>query len=150
MKYIFYSLIAGSMMAACNDRPGEKPAGETIVEVDKPAIECYVGNSGKDSVMISLERNEDGVSGNLSYKFFEKDSNHGSIVGSFHDDTLLANYNFAAEGSNSVRQVAFLKKDNQLLEGYGEMEEKEGILKFKSPASLSFGKGFILVKTDCK
>jgi hypothetical protein len=151
MKYIFYSLLAGCVIIACNNnKPGEKHTGETIAAVDKPANECYMGTSGRDSVMLNLKNDGDRVSGTLSYKFHEKDSNHGSIDGVMHGDTLLANYSFASEGIISDRQVAFLKKDNRFIEGYGDMEEREGKLQLKSPASLTFGKGFILEKVDCK
>jgi hypothetical protein len=151
MKYLFYTFIAGSVFLSCNsNETTEKNAGQTITEVDNPTMECFVGNSGKDTIIVNLTTDADKVTGTLSYKFFEKDSNHGTIDGSLHGDTILATYSFAAEGTSSEREVAFLKKDNSLAEGYGDMEEKDGKMKFKSPANLSFGRGFMLVKVQCQ
>jgi hypothetical protein len=120
------------------------------VNLDKPATNCYTGISGKDSVMLSISSNGERITGILSYKFYEKDSNHGSIDGVMKGDTLLADYSFAAEGQSSIRQVAFLKKDNSMVEGYGDVEEKDGKMQFKNPGALEFGKGFKLEKVDCK
>ena len=151
MKYLFYTFIAGSIIIACNNNKSEeKSAGQTITEVDNPTMECFVGNSGKDSIIVNMATDADKVTGTLSYKFFEKDSNHGTFDGSLHGDTILAIYSFASEGIPSEREVAFLRKENGLVEGYGDVEEKEGKMKFKSPANLSFGKGFILEKVQCQ
>lgn len=154
MKYIFYSLFAGAVFIACNnDKTVDSTTSETTSPAEKSAVskqECYTGTSGKDSVMLNLKTESDKIAGTLTYKFFEKDSNHGTIEGKIHGDTLLADYRFNSEGVSSVREVAFLKKGNSLQEGYGEIEEKEGSQKFKSPANLEFGKGFILEEKDCK
>lgn len=153
MKYIFYILIAGFAFIACNN---DKTVDSTVSETNTPGEkssenkqECYTGNSGKDTVLLNLKTDGDKISGTLSYKFFEKDSNHGTVEGSMHGDTLLANYRYNSEGTSSVREVAFLKKGTSLQEGYGEKTEKDGSQKFKSPASLEFGKGFILERSDC-
>ena len=151
MKYLFYTFIAGTLILACNNnRSEEKSAGDTITEVDNPTMECFVGNSGRDSISMNMATDADRVTGSLNYNFFEKDNSHGTIDGLLHGDTILATYSFAAEGTSSEREVAFLKTENGLVEGYGDMEEKDGKMKFKSPASLSFGKGFKLEKVQCE
>lgn len=154
MKYVLYGLIAGTVFIACNnDKTVESTISETTIPAEKAEAgkqECYIGTSGKDSVFLSLKTEGDKIAGTLSYKFFEKDSNHGSLEGTMQGDTLLANYHFNSEGVSSLREVAFLKKGSTLQEGYGDIEERDGSQKFKSPASLEFGKGFILEKTDCK
>ena len=65
-------------------------------------------------------------------------------------DTLVADYTFNSEGIESVRQVAFLKKGDQLLEGYGDVEQKDNKTVFKNISTLSFGQSTIFNKTDCK
>jgi hypothetical protein len=64
-------------------------------------------------------------------------------------DTLLADYFFLSEGTRSIRQVAFLKRGNSLLEGYGNIEEQNGKTVFKKDKGLSFGNGIILEKGTC-
>ena len=89
------------------------------------------------------------VTGKLSYKFYEKDSNKGEFDGQFHGDTLLADYKFTSEGQLSTRQVIFLIKNNIATEGYGDMEEKNGKMVFKDIKGVSVGKGLSLKKVEC-
>jgi hypothetical protein len=83
------------------------------------------------------------------YDFYEKDSNNGEFNGLIHGDTLLADYKFMSEGKLSTRQVIFLLKDSVAIEGYGDMEEKEGKMVFKNTSDITFGKGLLLNKADC-
>ncbi|MEO5563859.1 MAG: hypothetical protein ABIR18_10500 [Chitinophagaceae bacterium] len=151
MKNIYSFLIAGCIIASCNNSTStEKQTSESVTPPEEAAMNCYTGVSGKDSVMLNITSNGDKITGTLNYKFSEKDSNHGSIDGIMKGDTLLADYSFASEGQSSIRQVAFLKKDNSMIEGYGDLEEKDGKVQFKNPATLDFGKGFNLQKVDCR
>ena len=54
-----------------------------------------------------------------------------------------------SEGTQSVRQVVFLIKGETAIEGYGDIEEKDGKMVFKNLSSVVFGKGVILKKEDC-
>jgi hypothetical protein len=65
-------------------------------------------------------------------------------------DTLIADYTFASEGTVSVREVAFLKKDHVLIEGFGDIEEKAGKSIFKNIATLRFDDKLALRETECK
>ena len=80
---------------------------------------------------------------------FEKDKNNGIFEGELHGDTLIAEYTFTSEGKESIRQVAFLKKGNQLFEGFGDMEDKNGKMMFKNISTLKFGESMVFNKTDC-
>ncbi len=112
---------------------------------------CYSGNVGKDTVFLSIHPDGDFYRGELVYQFFEKDHNKGSVEGELLGDTLLLlEYTFMSEGTESMRQVAFLLKGDKMSEGYGEMEEVEGNMKFKKMNNLSFGEGFVLYETDCQ
>ena len=90
------------------------------------------------------------VTGSLSYKFYEKDSNKGEIDGKLNGDTLIADYKFMSEGILSTRQVIFLIKDSTATEGYAAMEEKNGKMVFKNINTVDFTKGIVLRKTTCK
>ena len=65
-------------------------------------------------------------------------------------DTLVADYTFNSEGKLSTRQVAFLKKDGKLMEGFGEVVEKDGKIYFKSISDLKFDDAIEFTKINCK
>jgi len=114
-----------------------------------PASSCYSSATGKDSVHLKVEVFPNVVTGNLSYNFYEKDSNKGEFEGKLYGDTLLADYTFMSEGKQSIRQVIFLIKDGNAIEGYGNMEEKNGKMVFVNQKEISFGKGLVLKKVPC-
>ncbi|MES2746864.1 MAG: hypothetical protein V4648_00705 [Bacteroidota bacterium] len=134
-----------------------KKAEETVVEDNpKPQVqetatqECYEYVQGNDTIQASLLVQSNTVSGDLTYKLFEKDKNSGTIAGTLKGDTLVADYTFQSEGTTSVRQVAFLRKNKSLIEGYGESEEKESKMVFKTNAKLNFSENMILNEIPCK
>lgn len=111
--------------------------------------DCYVFINGKDSILMELNLKSNKVTGHLMYNFYEKDDNLGTLSGEVHGDTIFAMYNFDSEGQTSKREVAFLKKGNTLVEGFGEIEEKNGEMTFKNRKFLNFDSNIILNKTDC-
>jgi len=124
-------------------------AGTPENHVMIPASGCYAGQSGKDSFFLTAEVFPNVVTGTLSYNFYEKDKNHGTIEGRLSGDTLIADYTFMSEGKSSVRQVAFLLGDSTATEGIGAMEEKAGKLLFRNRDSIRFNDGIRLHKVPC-
>ena len=124
---------------------------EIIAEVPATA-ECYSVIIKKDTVSMGLNiKGNQIISGTLSYKFFEKDKNKGTLVGEMKGDTLIANYTFMSEGVSSIRQVAFLKKGNTFVEGYGDVvDDNKGKVTFKDPKELKFDGNIVLLQVDCK
>lgn len=109
-----------------------------------------MGAVGQDSVFLSIQTQSGQSSGELMYQFHEKDHNKGRVEGQLIGDTLLLlDYIFMSEGMESQRQVAYFLRDGNLVEGYGELEEQEGKIRFRNVDELSFGDGFILQKADC-
>lgn len=103
------------------------------------AQEWYQGVLGKDTITLMLSRKENQVlSGNLRYQFFEKDNNQGTLTGEIKGDTLFLEYRFMSEGMTLIREVAFLKQGDIYIEGYAETQEKDGIIRFKNRKSLEF------------
>jgi hypothetical protein len=82
----------------------------------------------------------------LTYNIFEKDGNMGSLRGRVIGDTILAAYTFQSEGVTSVREVAFLKKDSILVEGFAPMDEAGE--HFANRAELDFT-GIVLNAVNC-
>lgn len=111
--------------------------------------ECYAYMSKKDTAFMHINIADSIVTGNLKYALFEKDSNDGKLNGKLKGDTLLADYKFVSEGVESVREVVFLKKGKDWLEGFGEVEEKAGSVVFKDKTKLKFQKGLLFKMTEC-
>jgi len=88
--------------------------------------------------------------GKLTYDYFEKDHNEGTLVGSFHGDTLVGKYSFHSEGVLSVREVVFLKQGNRYLEGFGPVvDNQKGTLTFKDRKAIKFNAAVPLVAVPC-
>ncbi|OAD90320.1 hypothetical protein A7A78_07175 [Aequorivita soesokkakensis] len=118
-------------------------------DVNTPQIACYKYTSAKDTVLIQMERMNDEVAGTLSYNYYEKDKNDGTFEGKIVGDTLFATYTFGAEGKTSVREIMFIEKGNKLIEGFGEVEEIDGKMKFKKNTKFNFNSLMPLAQIDC-
>jgi len=152
MKFICV-LMLSVFLFACQQRTkvtGEKSKTDTTGTIPVAVQSCYAYIKGKDTAELTLITTGIVSTGELSYKWFEKDRNMGSIEGEMHGDTLIANYTFNSEGQQSVRQVVFLKKGNQLLEGFGEVEEKNGKTQFKDLKKVDFSQPITFEKVACK
>ncbi len=127
------------------------PEEEDIMESDVNSSEmsCYRFVSDRDTVLIQMEKMGDDVDGTLSYNYFEKDKNDGTFEGTMVGDTLYADYTFKSEGSISVREIMFVKKENKMVEGYAAVEEVEGKMRFKDNAKFTFNVGMALEQIDC-
>lgn len=145
---------------ACNNNNKEKAAVDEKNTTDSTTTakaatnnetsECYINTKNKDSMLVNLTIKNNILTGDMNYQIAGKDKNKGTLQGEIRGDTIFADYTFMSEGKESVRQVAYLKKDNKLLEGYGDVEDKGGKMVFKNTGSLQFGKGVVLQKINCK
>lgn len=145
--HIILATTLSIILIAC-DQP-KPPAATTPAPENNIETNCYQYQTDKDTIQLQLNIAGDKVSGSLVYKLHEKDRNTGTLKGNFKGDTLIADYLFDSEGSSSIRQIAFLRQGDLLLEGYGESIEKDGQVQFKDPATLSFSTAFSLKKTTC-
>lgn len=114
-----------------------------------PDIACYRYTSERDTVLLQMEKIDDEVVGTLSYNYFEKDNNDGTFEGKMVGDTLFANYTFGSEGTVSVRELMFIKKGNNIVEGFGEVEDVNGEMKFKKNTKYTFNDSMPLKEIDC-
>ena len=153
MKY--FILIVLVLLAACNNgsNNADKSSGtvrnhDTTTSNSETAIQCYESINEKDTVYLNLFEQSEIITGSLIYFHYEKDANVGTINGSMHGDTLFAEYVFSSEGLSSIRDVAFLKKGSDFIEGYGDMKQEGEKMAFKNTATLSFT-GKPLNKVDC-
>ena len=152
MKKIVFGALAFVALNACKKEPTiPAPTPEKEITMETPGIqECYQGILKKDTMLLSLTiKGNEVTDGKLSYKFFEKDKNDGTFTGKTSGDTLFAEYTFNSEGQKSVREVAFLKKGDSYIEGFGDMEEKNGKMQFKDKKKLFFDGKTVLDKIPC-
>ena len=112
---------------------------------------CYLYTVNKDTFQLAITAvNKNDVEGSIIYNFYEKDKNSGTIAGVIKGDTILADYTFNSEGTSSVREVIFIRKGDQLAEGYGPMEEKGGRTVFTDKSKVKFGDYILLSPIECK
>lgn len=136
--YLF--ILACSLVAACSGSRTEETRAVTT---------CYTYTTDSDSIMLQLTRNGDAVEGELTYILYEKDINRGTIKGVMEGDTLFADYTFRSEGITSVREVAFVKHGDELVEAFGELEEQNGKVVFSDPSLLSLNESVVLKASAC-
>jgi hypothetical protein len=156
-KVLVLSLVFMSILVSCK-KEKEKEVEVVPVTQEKIAVEesiseeCYSGTVKKDTISMNLMvKGNQLTSGKLRYNFYEKDKNEGTLVGELKGDTLLADYTFISEGVLSVRQVAFLKKGNTYVEGYGDVvDDNKGKVTFKDTKQLKFDGKTVLSKVECK
>lgn len=147
LKLTFILLITISLQS-CNNNVGNQEAQN--VETSYSGLEgCYAFIQNNDNILMDLKFNGNEVTGSLTYNFYEKDDNKGSLIGKVYGDTIIAMYNFDSEGVASFREVAFLKRGKEYVEGFGEIEEKNGKMIFKNRKLLNFDSNIILEKTEC-
>lgn len=129
-------------------------AADTTFTATKPqerSSDCYIYIKNRDTASLKINRAGEELTGDLSYKLFEKDSNKGTIAGEMKGDTIIAEYTFDSEGMRSVREVVFVKKDDgNIYEGTGEVIEKGGKMIFKDRTNLKFSPTIVFTKTNCK
>ena len=151
-KVLSLLLLIATLLVACKKE--EKPEIPKPVlpskEITSNSSACYSYIKNKDTIQANLIVQSGKVSGDLIYKLFEKDKNIGTIAGIMKGDTLFAEYTFMSEGTSSIREVAFLRKNNELIEGYGDMKDVAGKMVFKDKKSLNFAGSIILKETPCK
>ena len=123
---------------------------ETTEPIESSTLQtCYLGATGKDSVFISLDDNLGTITGKMRYKNFEKDSSFGDVIGTQIGDTLKLNYTFVSEGVSSDREIFFLKKMDNLVEGIGEHKVESNKDVYATPSKLKY-EGNALKQVDCK
>ena len=158
MKNFLFIFFVTILLVGCNNSPSNNKeqlsepldVSATDKNEDIAAPSCYLFATDRDTVYLKINPSVDGkVTGDLSYLFFERDGNVGHIEGEIKGDTLFAEYTFMSEGLSSVREVAFLIGENQVMEGYGDVEEQDGKMVFWHRDSLDFSNGLIMPKVPC-
>ncbi|WP_298224848.1 hypothetical protein [Flavobacterium sp.] len=150
MKNIVLTLFALVFLSAC-----KKEMTIEDLKIEKPVNPfsevCYQGIQGKDTIRMSLITKGDKLQyGKLSYKYFEKDYNEGTLTGAFKGDTLIGKYSFQSEGTMSAREVIFLKQGRNYIEGFGPVtDDGHGNVTFQNLKTIQFNNAIPLVEVPC-
>lgn len=109
MKQIFAGTVVVSILSSCNHNSEKVFTTPVVLDETKMESEhsCYIYTSSKDTVNLYLQIVGNCITGDLSYNYFEKDKNVGTLTGFMKRDTLFAEYKFISEGNESVREVFF-------------------------------------------
>ncbi|CAM4151323.1 hypothetical protein FLAN108750_12765 [Flavobacterium antarcticum] len=150
---LLFPLLAVFILSSCKKEVNQPLVTPTVQEEmvsNESQIVCYQGIIKNDTINLSLhiEQNQ-AIKGELSYLFFEKDKNNGTIVGQMVGDTLRANYTFMSEGKKSEREIVFLRKGKIMIEAYGDVEEVDRKIIFKDPKKLFFDSATVLTEVIC-
>ncbi len=157
MKKIVVTSLVLFLVFACKNKESKEvdsipTAPETVAPPQPvPVLEegCYTYKANGNKVVLEITHMNETVLGNLSYALSEKDANTGTFAGELMANVLIGKYTFMSEGTQgNTREVAFLFKDGQLIEGYGELDETGTA--FKDRSALSFSSSMPLSKTDCE
>lgn len=137
-------------LSACMGSTDEqKNYSDNKTHVIEAGENCYAFNNGKDSIKMSIEVNDNKARGALNFNYYEKDSNTGTFSGTLSGDTLWATYTFISEGVQSKREVVFLNQEDNWIQGYGNVTEKDGGFVFSDHDDISFDNNFVLEKIEC-
>lgn len=131
-----------NQLATKDENTVEKSTEEGILETG-----CYRYSNDGNDIQIKITAVNENVTGNLKIAYSEKDANQGKFFGTLNGDKLIGTYTFNSEGKESSREVAFLVKDNQLFEGFGDLNQ-DGT-KFKDVNSIKYTSTMPLTKVDC-
>lgn len=149
MKNLTITLaLCSFIFAACNNQSKTNTPAELSKKMNEPTT-CYSYTKDNNNVQMQITIVDNLVSGYLLFEYYQKDKNSGIIKGEMKGDTLYAEYSFISEGVNSVKEVAFLKKEDEWTEGFGDIEEQSGKMVFKNKATLKFENNIPLTKTEC-
>lgn len=154
IRYILFVVAAALIFSSCqsenNQEKSPNNSSSNAEDVKISETYCYAFIKDNDTARLNYISTNGITTGELSYNLYQKDKNNGILEGEIKGDTLIADYIFESEGSESVREVVFLMKNNELIEGFGEVEEKDGKTIFKNRSKLIFGNSIVFKKVDCQ
>ena len=110
-----------------SESPAAPQPAQSAANTINQGLKRYCFITADDTAILSLRVTGDRVLGEATFEYMGKDRNDGMILnGEFHGDTLYADYRFFSEGTQSMREIAFLIRNGQAIEGYGQTEMRNG------------------------
>lgn len=131
-------------VVACQQAPRHDQQADSLVNAANNPSSAFAGGcfqriAGKDTVALELQVNDSLVTGHLTYHYFEKDRNSGTISGILRDNLLRASYQYISEGMQSTRHAVFKVRGQQVFEAMANTIDSTGQPVFtEDPAQLKF------------
>lgn len=149
-KFLFAVAIT-TLLFSCGSNKATSENKDTTesAQIMIPKSSCYALMSAEDTVLLKLEVFPNVVTGILKYHLSGKDKNEGTIEGRTDGNKIFADYTFSSEGITSVRQVAFLVSEGEVIEGFGEMKDQSGRMVFVNSSAIDFSGGLELKEVNC-
>ena len=110
---------------------------------------CFSQVVKSDTALLQVENNKGNVTGVLTYDYYQKDRNDGTLQAEQTGDIIKGWYLFKSEGIMSVRQVAWKINGNELWPATGELAEKNDTTVFAEPDKLKFDSANAFRKIPC-
>jgi hypothetical protein len=144
------------MFSACNSSPSTSHAEETPATPAPQAVaptpaerRCFAHSKNDDLIGLTIDVRGQQFTGNLAYALDGFDRTSGTLEGSFHADTLFADYTYNFNGKRVVREIAFLYRNNELKEAQSDVVERNGRMEFRNKSKLKFSDNFPLKEVPC-
>lgn len=142
--------IAG--LSACNSNSNQKQEIVHSPKNQEHNLEDFVGTyeyqEKRDTIRLALAVEKDSLVGDLTYSLFEKDKNVGTFKGVIKDSLIVGEYRFMSEGMESTWEKVFGIVPSGLIEGFGDIIDENGKVKFVDKNNLRFDHGMLLKKKE--
>jgi len=120
-----------------------------VTTADTASSGCFSQVIQKDTALLQVENNKGNISGALTYNYFQKDRNDGTVKAEQSGEIINGWYLFKSEGIMSVRQVSWKINGNELWPAIGEVVEKNDTMRFKEPGNLRYDSSRPFRKIPC-
>ncbi len=152
MKLNAFLIPISIFFLSCNSNTKQSTNNtDTTTEIKKTTSiienQCFEYQKNGFTADVKLNFRGDSVSGQMQNLNAEKDSNFGKLAGVLKDNIIIADYEFQSEGQISTMQVQFKMEDGKLMQGFGEMEDKNGKMVFKPNAAINYD--MVYEKKNC-
>ncbi|RZL45216.1 MAG: hypothetical protein EOP00_17925 [Pedobacter sp.] len=135
------------MLSSCNFFGAEEEP------LDKSKLICYMAIDKGDTAWLNIDTTGRRVNGLFAMSYGGVKRYDGQIKGTINGDTLKTHYDFKVNKVDKWYRnpVAFLKKENKLIMGVGEIVMVWGSGFFDEKVPIDYDKGrFVFEKVSCK
>lgn len=163
MKKVILPFLIAAFAISCEKKSNESvtttttPADSTVTvpesnEPIQPSYEqtCYMKATGQDSLFVTLDDNLGTITGKMYYKNFQKDSSFGDVNGVQNGDTIKLMYTFESEGMVSDREIYFLRKNGNLIEGIGDSNTEGNTSLYADYSKIQYNDDQTLKQVTCE
>lgn len=141
----YAAVLSLSVFACACSSGGDK---ENKSDPDK-VVTCYRAIDKLDTVLLKVEVNGSLFTGQMEMHYFEKPVDSGELKGQVKGDTLLGEFHHKPGVADQWYRnpVAFLKRQDSVIMGVGELETAWGKAYFRKGVPIDYEQGRFVFKT---